>query len=221
VVWDDPTSITTEEAPGELMKALNRKLQTLKRELTIESAYFVVGPRGLEKIQELCDRGVKVRVLTNSLASNDVIAAHAGHAEYRDDLLQTCAQIYEVRPDSGMIRKDWKGEPMAGLHTKALVFDRESVFIGSFNLDPRSAILNTEAGLYVDSPELARQVLSFMDEGVRPENSYHVKRDENGNLYWETVIDGVTVRYDDEPETTFWQRFQSDFIQLLPVESQL
>jgi putative cardiolipin synthase len=120
-----------------------------------------------------------------------------------------------------MIRKDWEGDPMAGLHTKALVFDRESVFIGSFNLDPRSAVLNTEAGLYVESPELAEQVLSFMDEGVLAANSYHVQLDTDGDLYWETVIDGVTVRYDDEPETTFWQRFHSDFIQLLPVESQL
>jgi putative cardiolipin synthase len=204
-----------------MVEQLYQKVTSLKREFTIESAYFIVGARGVKAFQQMCDRGIKIRVLTNSLASNDVIPAHAGHAEFRDELLQTCAQIYEVRPDSGMIRKSWQGDSMAGLHTKAMVFDRESVFIGSFNLDPRSAVLNTEAGLYVDSPELAEQVLAYMDEGISPANSYHVKLDEKGKLYWETIIDGITVRYDDEPETTFWQRFQSDFIELLPVESQL
>jgi putative cardiolipin synthase len=150
-----------------------------------------------------------------------VIAAHAGHAEFRDDLLATCTEIYEVRADAGVIHKEWEGKSRAGLHTKALVFDRESVFIGSFNLDPRSANINTEAGLYVESTELAKQVLEYMDEGIQPENSYQVKMDVNGELYWETSIDGEIIRYDEEPESTFGQRFQSDLIELLPVESQL
>jgi putative cardiolipin synthase len=224
IIWDEPESIATTGQPeqqGSMAEALYKKLNTLQHELTIESAYFVVGNRGVKAIEKLCDRGVKVRVLTNSLASNDVIAAHAGHAEFRDDLLATCTEIYEVRPDAGVIHKQWKGESRAGLHTKALVFDRESVFIGSFNLDPRSANINTEAGLYVESPELAEQVLDYMDEGIRPENSYQVKLDSNGDLYWETIIDGATVRYDEEPESTFGQRFQSNLIELLPVESQL
>ena len=222
IVWDDPSSIMAEgEERSVMAEALYKKLDKLQHELTIESAYFVVGKRGVNAITKLCDRGVKVRVLTNSLASNDVIAAHAGHAEFRDDLLATCAKIYEIRPDAGVIHKQWEGKSRAGLHTKALVFDRESVFIGSFNLDPRSANINTEAGLYVEGPELAEQVLAYMDEGVKPENSYQVKMDADGDLYWETVIDGNTVRYDEEPESTFGQRFQSKLIELLPVESQL
>jgi len=224
IIWDEPESIATTGQPqsqGAMAKALYRKLDQLQHELTIESAYFVVGSRGVKAVEKLCNRGVKVRVLTNSLASNDVIAAHAGHAEFREDLLTTCAEIFEVRPDAGVIHKQWQGESRAGLHTKALVFDRESVFIGSFNLDPRSANINTEAGLSVESPELAEQVLAYMDQGVQPENSYQVKLDENGDLYWETIIDGTTVRYNDEPETTFAERFQSNLIELLPVESQL
>ena len=221
VAWDDPASIATPKAQGEMVKMLNRKLKKVQHDLTIESAYFVVGDDGVKAIQQLCERGVKVRILTNSLASNDVVPAHAGHAEFREELLQACAQIYEIRPDSGVIRKNWKGEPRAGLHTKALVFDRESVFIGSFNLDPRSAVLNTEVGLYVESTELAEQVLAYMDEGVTPQSAYHVQLDADGDLYWETEVDGATKRYDNEPETTFWQRFLSDFIQILPIESQL
>jgi putative cardiolipin synthase len=101
------------------------------------------------------------------------------------------------------------------------VFDREAVFIGSFNLDPRSASINTEAGLYVESPELAEQVVAYMDEGVQPENSYRVLLDENGDLVWITEIDGKEVRYHNEPETSFRQRIMSGFIMLLPVEHQL
>ena len=221
IVWDDPSSIEAEGEAGVMVEALYRKLQSLQHELAIESAYFVVGERGVEAAQQLRDRGVRVRILTNSLASNDVVAAHAGHAEYRKQLLATGAEIHEIRPDSGVIRKNWSGESNAGLHTKALVFDRESVFIGSFNLDPRSSNINTEAGLYVESPELAAQVLAYMDEGVRPENSYQVLLDEDGDLYWVTEDEGVEVRYDNEPRTTFGQRFMSGFIQMLPVQSQL
>ena len=221
IVWDDPSSIEAEGEAGVMVEALFKKLQSLQHELTIESAYFVVGDRGVEAVQQLVDRGVKVRILTNSLASNDVVAAHAGHAEYRKQLLKAGAEIYEIRPDSGVIRKNWSGDSNAGLHTKALVFDRESVFIGSFNLDPRSANINTEAGLYVKSPELAAQVLAYMDEGVRPEHSYQVLLDEDGDLYWVTEDEGVEVRYYNEPKTTFGQRFMSGFIQMLPVQSQL
>ena len=131
-------------------------------------------------------------------------------------------ELYEYRPDSLISKtRSYRGESKVALHTKAIVFDRESVFIGSFNLDPRSGSINTEAGLYVESPELARQVIDYMDEGVQPENSYRVLLDENGDLYWVTEVNGNEVRYYKEPETTFGQRFMSGFIMILPVEHQL
>jgi putative cardiolipin synthase len=221
IVWDDPATLAASGTTGEMIRALNARLQSVESELTIESAYFVVGDKGVEAIRTLCERGVKVRILTNSLASNDVVPAHAGHALYRKQLLQAGAQIFELRPDAGKSKKNLRGESRAGLHTKALVFDRKSVVIGSFNLDPRSANINTEASMYVDSPELAAQVLEYMEEGVQPENSYQVLLDENGDLYWIARVDGKDVRYEHEPETSFGQRFSSGFIQMLPVESQL
>ena len=130
-------------------------------------------------------------------------------------------ELYELRPDSVKISQNWVGKSKAALHTKALVFDRESVFIGSFNPDPRSASINTEAGLYVESPELARQVIEYMEVGVQPENSYRVRLDEDGDLVWVTEDDGMEVRYHEDPGSTFWQRFMSGFIILLPVEHQL
>jgi putative cardiolipin synthase len=222
IVWDDPAAMEHGIQEGSMIKAFFKKVQTLQKELLIESAYFVSRDKAIERVQELTERGVRIRVLTNSLASNDVVAAHAGHAKRREELLEAGLELYEYRPDS-MVSKTraWQGKSKAALHTKAIVFDRESVFIGSFNMDPRSADINTEAGLYVESPELARQVIEYMDEGVLPENAYRVMLDEDGDLVWVTEVDGAEVRYIDEPQTTFGQRFMSDFIMILPVEQQL
>jgi putative cardiolipin synthase len=107
------------------------------------------------------------------------------------------------------------------LHTKAIVVDRQSTFVGSFNLDPRSANINTEVGLLVDSPQLAAQVAAFMDEGVEPDNAYRVTLDERGHLRWTAVVDGKETVFDKEPETSAWKRFTADVIKVLPVESQL
>jgi putative cardiolipin synthase len=102
-----------------------------------------------------------------------------------------------------------------------MVFDRNSLFIGSFNLDPRSGLLNTEIGLYVESPQLAAQVIEYMDEGVQPENSYRLQLDGDGNLEWVTETGGKPESYSKEPGASFWQRFVSGFIGILPVEGQL
>ena len=222
IVWDDPAAIKEGITEGVMIQQLFRKADTLQSELLIESAYFVTQDKAFEAVKKLTERGVRVRVLTNSLASNDVVAAHAGHAKRRKQLIENGMELYELRPDAGAVRQRViSGESKAALHTKAVVFDREAVFIGSFNLDPRSASINTEAGLYVESPELAEQVIEYMDEGIEPQNSYRVVLDEDGELFWITEIDGREVRYHNEPETSFRQRFMSGFIMMLPVEHQL
>ena len=134
------------------------------------------------------DRGVHIRVLTNSLASNDVLAAHAGHAEKREELIAAGVELYELRSEPGVEKETFylSGSARSTLHCKALVFDRKDVFIGSLNLDPRSGDINTEAGLYIESPELATQVISYMNEGVLPQNSYRVLLDAESYLCWVT-----------------------------------
>lgn len=222
IVWDDPAAIREGITEGIMIQGLFQKAETLQHEILIESAYFVTQDKAFEAVRKLTERGVRVRLLTNSLASNDVVAAHAGHAKRRQKLIANGMELYELRPDAGAVRQRVAvGESRAALHTKAIVFDRESVFIGSFNLDPRSASINTEAGLYVESPELAQQLAAYMDEGVQPQNSYRVLLDEEGELVWVTEVDGREVRYHREPETSFGQRFMSGFIMLLPVEHQL
>lgn len=222
IVYDDPAAV--EDAS--MKEAMFRKFDTLETEVSIESAYFVPGERGVAAAARLNEKGVRVRILTNSLASNDVVAAHAGYAEYRKDLVENGVEMHELRPDIVEGRKtpiiSGLGKSRAALHTKALVFDGEAVFVGSFNLDPRSANINTEAGLYVESEELASQLLEYMDGGAAPENSYRVMLDADDDLYWVTRNeDGTQVRFDTDPESNWWQRFMAGLIGLLPVESQL
>jgi putative cardiolipin synthase len=222
VIADDPAELT--DGRGDVKDALAARIRETKHELLIESAYFVPGSGAIETARQMVARGVNVRVLTNSLASNDVAAAHAGWEKYRADLIRAGAEVYELRPDAGQVRQQWEimgGRSIAALHTKALVIDRSSTFIGSFNLDPRSANINTEVGLLIDSPAFAAEAAEYLDEGVRPDNAYHVTLDDDGDLRWTAQVDGHTKVFDKEPETSGWKRFVADFIKVMPVESQL
>ena len=198
-------------------------------ELLIESAYVIPGLENIERARINNERGIRQRLLTNSLATNDVAAAHAGYAKYRRDLIRNGVEVYELRPDAASEKKSWSllaGRSRASLHTKAGVIDQEVVLVGSFNLDPRSTALNTEMVIVVKSAELAAKVIDFMDDGVRPQNSYRVVLETNSEsgadrLVWLTEIDGKQVRYYSEPEAGFWRRFSTWFIGLLPMEKHL
>jgi putative cardiolipin synthase len=224
VLWDDPASINDPELRT-MSKALGQRLGELQSEVLIESAYFVSREGGVELAKHLQSKGIRMRVLTNSLASNDVLAAFAGYSRNRAKLVAAGVELYELRPDAGPIRQRMffgiHGGSRAGLHTKAIVFDRKDVFIGSFNLDSRSSSINTEAGLFIESPELAAQLAAHMDEGVRLDNAYRVQLDPSGQLYWMTDIAGKEVRYDVDPLSTPLQRLGAGWIQLLPIEDQL
>jgi len=175
----------------------------LVRQFFVESAYYVARDRGVEAVEALHRRGVRVRVLTNSLASNDVLAAHAGYSERRNALVENGVELYELRPDAGSVKQRiLSHRSKAALQTKAIVFDGKDVFIGSFNLDPRSGDINTEAGLSVESAELAERVIAYVDEGVLPQNSYRVLLDEDDDLVWVTEDNGREVRYEKDPGST-------------------
>lgn len=222
IIWDDPASIRKEGMTNRMTERLFERVGLLESELLIESAYLVPRDHAVETLKHLVGRGVRIRILTNSLASNDVLAAHAGYAKRRDKVVGAGVKLYELRPYPGQSNKDIiAGSSKAALHTKAIVFDRKDVFIGSLNLDPRSLDINTEVGLYVESAELAQQVIAYMDSGVTPENSYQVLLAEDGDLYWLTTLGGQEVRYDKEPESSGVQRFTAGLIKLLPLENQL
>src|SRR5690349_3893029 len=145
VYSEDPARVG-DEGGQVILEALRRGVDGTKHELLIESPYLILGDPSLERVKALRARGVTVRILTNSTATNDVIAAQAGYANTRKELIDAGVELYELRPDSNM-KREWSlaaGRSRASLHAKAVVFDRQSVFIGSFNLDPRSTIINTE-----------------------------------------------------------------------------
>jgi cardiolipin synthase C len=222
VFVEHPSRVET-NADNVIAAALRERASQVERELSIESPYFVLGDATIERVRQLTARGVKVRVLTNSAASHDVLPALAGYVNTRKKVLNAGVELYELRPDTNMER-DWSvlaGKSQAALHAKCLVFDRKSVFIGSFNLDPRSHALNTEIGVMIDSPEIAGQVGELMDEGVSAGSAFHVTLDKNDKLVWSTENNGAKVEYDTDPETSFLYRFLVGVIGMLPIEDQL
>ena len=223
VLADTPDKPQTNQ-PGVLPALRLLTGESLHTELLMEVAYFVPGETGVERLCSLVARGVRVRILTNSFASIDVLAAHAGYAPYRAELVRCGVEVAELQPEAGFIARRWtwlKGKSTAGLHTKAAVFDRRVVFIGSFNMDPRSAYLNTELAIIVNSPELAATVVRFMEEGMEPDNAYHVQSDQAGNLVWTAKAQGEVVRFPDEPHMTCWGSLATGVLSLLPIEGQL
>ena len=204
---------------------ITSRARTVQREVVIISPYFVPGPEGLAALLDLRKRGVRVRVLTNSLASTDVPMVHAAYRRYRMPLAEAGVELYEVRPIPGEARErsalgsGASGAPFA-LHAKAYVFDRKTVFLGSANLDPRSLTLNTEVGLLIDSPELARQISERFAVFSESANSYRVTA-HDGMLSWHTSVAGRSVDWTEEPDTTPEQRLAVDLMGLVPAEDQL
>jgi putative cardiolipin synthase len=222
VVVEHPSRVNA-NADNIIALALRQRANEVERELLIESPYFILGDVTIERVRQLTSRGVKVRVMTNSAASHDVLPALAGYVYTRKKLLNAGVELYELRPDSNM-KRDWSalaGQSKAALHAKSLVFDRKSVFIGSFNLDPRSTALNTEIGVLIDSPEIAGQVGELMDEGVSPGSAYRVTLDNNENLVWSAENNAEKVEYDRDPETSFMYRFAIGVIGMLPIDEHL
>ena len=228
VLFDDPSKALGTEHQG-IAPRLWGIVEKMKEELLIESAYFVPGEIGVRALRDLRMRGVRVRILTNSLASNDVVAAFSGYSKYRKALLKNGVELHELQADFETARKHWSilaARSRASLHTKVLVFDREHVFIGSMNLDPRSSRINTEIGILVHSPELAAQVAAFMDEGAQLDNSYKLAvvadPDHDGAaLAWIGEEEGQEVLQMSEPDTGFGRQFSVFLMALLPIEEQL
>jgi putative cardiolipin synthase len=193
-----------------------------RSELFVTSPYFVPLAGGVEYFQELRDRGVDVLIWTNSLGSTDVSAVHAGYAPYRKDLLEMGVQLYEARRDirvSGA-RRGGMAFSSASLHAKWFTIDREHLFVGSFNWDPRSIDINTEMGILIESPELAQQIVDATLEKF-PRNSYRVQLNDKGRLRWTSVEGDQTVVYKREPDASLWLRFTAGFLRLLPIRGQL
>lgn len=198
-------------------------------ELLLVSPYFVPGRVGMDWFAYLRSRNVSIRVLTNSLAANDVPLVHAGYARYREPLLDMGVELFELKPlpNSSPKKRNLtgSGSSRSSLHAKSFVFDRKRVFIGSFNFDPRSALLNTELGLVIDSPLIAEIVAVMAEQGMSPLNSHRLSlaEDKEGDkrIVWSSRTDQGEVGTDGEPNSTRWQRFMLKLLSLLPIEENL
>jgi putative cardiolipin synthase len=234
VVFDSPEKKNVDDGTqgGRLLRhRLGEVASAVRSELIIVSPYLVPGPAGMKFLRELRSRSVSVRILTNSLAATDVPIVHSGYQAVRAPLLETGVDLHEVRAVLGrpVVRGKRLQSPGAGryaLHAKAFVFDRERLFIGSMNLDQRSLRLNTEIGLIIESPELARQVAQRVGDIAQPANSYVLLLGEadgleRRSLVWRTLEDGKLVDLHREPAVTFWMRLQVALLSLLPLDGLL
>jgi len=230
VVFDQPEKLIHqfEATQYHLSPMLKPYWEGVQKELVIFSPYFVPGKVGTEFLTGLVKKGVRVRILTNSLASNDVGLVHAGYMKYRKKLIRGGVELYELNKQ--MPRKERKekkgksGSSKASLHAKSFVFDRKEVFIGSLNLDARAVLHNTEIGVVLKVPEIAEKMSAYFDRYVE-KNAFHVelKRDDDGfeKLFWTGYENGQEVVFKHEPHTGFWRRFGIGFMSLWPIESQL
>jgi len=194
-------------------------------EILIEASYFIPGDEFTAALADMHRNGCRVALLTNSLATNDVIAAHAAYARYRPALLRGGVEVHELQANARARRHHarllrGRGRSKSSLHTKAMVLDRKELFVGSFNLDPRSVNVNTEMGYYVDSEALAGEVAAFVEEGMAPQNSYRVTSDDQG-LLWGAGDERGPVQYRSEPRVSPLRRLASQLCALLPIENLL
>jgi cardiolipin synthase C len=234
VIYDSPEKAKVQDGKqtGRLLRhRLGEVANQVQSELIIVSPYVVPGPAGMKFFGALRARNVRVRILTNSLASTDMSLVHSGYQAFRVPLLEMGVELYEVRPVPGhpVVHGNQLKSPSSGryaLHAKVFVFDRQRVFVGSMNLDQRSLHLNTEIGLVIDSPELARQIATRFADIAQPANSYVlVLGDADGlghrPLVWRTLEDGKPVDFQQEPATTVWERLQVHMLSLLPLDELL
>jgi putative cardiolipin synthase len=234
LVYDSPDKkrVASGEMVGKLMhRSVAEVAAAVQSELLMVTPYFIPGDAGMQMFKDSRKRGVRVRVLTNSLEATPEIVAHSGYMRYRLPLLEDGVELYEVRALLGNARGS--GQSLAAsrsgnyaLHAKLFVFDRQKLYIGSMNFDERSRSLNTEIGLIIDSRELAEQTAVRFESIVGPQNSYGLALragDAVGSphLLWRTQENGRSIEYEREPARSDWQRMQVNFYSLLPLDAEL
>ena len=221
-----PSKAAATEQHRPIAPAVSQLIQGAQQEVMLISPYFIPGERGVAVLCALARRGVRVRLLTNSLASTDVPVVHAGYARYRPRLLACGVALRELRPSA---TRSGGAHPRlssgASLHAKAVVVDGKDVLIGSMNLDPRSRQSNTEVAILINSTVLAKQLATLFEEATALEEAFRVELtepgDENSALIWVGRDDGRMVRYDSDPMTSSWRRMIAGLFGMLAPEELL
>lgn len=218
-VADDPLKALKkgEGANSNVVAALSPVLVDSSRSITLISPYFVPGRRGAQGLVDAVAAGKAVRILTNSLAANDVAAVHGGYSRYRKTLARGGVQLWELKPITGeQAKSSFRGSKGASLHSKALTVDGRIAFVGSYNLDPRSTTLNTEQGVLVSSEALAAQLEALFERQTAPAGAWRVTADGRG-LSWSDD----ESRFRRDPIAGIGRRFQAWFARFFRLDAQL
>jgi putative cardiolipin synthase len=199
---------------------LYEALINARTEIIFISPYYVPGPGNVQLVRDLAAKGVRIVILTNSLASNNHVPVHSAYARYRRDVIRAGAELYEARANAARELQGSEDAPdVLTLHTKGILIDRKQLFVGSLNLDPRSIEINAEMGLLIDSEEMVGSMTEDMDEGL-VSLCYRVRENNKGKLEWHGRINNRKVIETKEPLTGWWLRSKAWFMKIAP-ESQL
>ncbi|MBA6244176.1 MULTISPECIES: phospholipase D family protein [Psychrobacter] len=205
-----------------LVHQLRNLLGSPTKKLTIISSYFVPTKDGVDTLVKLAESGVDIKILTNSFDATDVTAVHSGYSQWRPSLLRSGVKIYELKSTAAEEKRDnklWRARSQSStsLHAKTFAVDDYQVFIGSYNVDPRSANINTEMGVIINDDELARQLHGALSDDLLNQ-AYEVKLLDNGSLEWHTMEDGKEVVYESEPRVDMSDHIWLTIMSWLPID---
>lgn len=220
---DDVGKLTkTVPADTNLVHQLRTLLGSPSKKLTIISSYFVPTKDGVNTLVALAESGIDIKILTNSFDATDVTAVHSGYSQWRPSLLRAGVKIYELKSTASEEKREnklWKARSQSStsLHAKAFAVDDYQVFIGSYNVDPRSANINTEMGVIINDDELATQLHGALSDDLLNQ-AYEVKLLENGDLQWYTMEKDKKVIYDSEPRVDISDHVWLTIMSWLPID---
>ena len=230
IVVDHPDKLLTspQVATTHLVPVMQRLLSDVEHSALIVSPYFVPQDNLITQLADWVQGGAAVTVLTNSLAATDVLAVHAGYAPWRKKMLAAGIQLWEFKPDTQHSSQQHKvlGASRASLHAKTFIFDQRYIFIGSLNLDPRSLHLNTELGVILETPALARDVSEGITRQLK-RSAYQLRLDVSSDKCpltwseWSADSNELLQTHCTEPNAKRWQKWLTRFLSLLPIQNQL
>ncbi|KAA9131421.1 phospholipase D family protein [Marinihelvus fidelis] len=221
----DPVSKFEGSGASALADLVTELSKQASEQVTVQTAYLIPSDEGIAMARDMHARGVRIRMMTNSMQSNNHLSVHAFYMKYRKEIIESGVELYELRADSELLEflkesEDDIASSHAGLHTKAFVVDRQTSVIGSYNMDPRSRVWNSEIALVVEGEAFADTVLDIMNRTFEPGNAYRLTV-EDGDLLWTIDTPDGQQTWDKDPGSTAWRRFLARITGWIPIENEL
>ena len=234
--YDHPSKVSTDEKDNKthISVQISEDFKHIKDDLIVISPYFIPSDEMMLRFKALREKGIKVTIITNSLASTDVFPVYGGYQEYIKPLVEMGVKLYELKPNSFkkiLSKTEWANPNSISLHTKMIIIDNSRLGIGSANIDPRSDKLNTEILMIVSSEKLAKEERKELDKVMKLKNFYQLSWGKYPNMFdeditqygpiWHTLEDGEKKVYYAPPHVGFWKHLGTDIFSLLPIKGYL